>query len=546
MFSYSSIVNNGKVTLPSVDTWGTNMNIIRDPPKSIMTRRRDKVGENNDMLKMIDNSDRSTDAILRFARGVNPSVSVSYSNSGGLLQNSGKQAFLPYTINKDGDFKPPVPAPQDLLALSRLPRNTTFAITNPTMPHYGKVLDNSRNQKTSSSVKQQIISAQVKPKKSYFVQKPFQEAFEQSKNGIYEKILNKSANSQVKSTNRTILNVLEPTKEINKDIIYAFVDSNKQDNQNFVNNNVFDPNRFLQDTNAHSVFSNVKSNSDNHFEVNLNNIKTKDYNIIEYSTPLKSNNDMKYIHENFELERTLPEYEANKNYGNIKGTSYIHDDIELERTLPEYKAKTNYGNIQGTSYIHDDIELERTLPEYKAKTNYGNIQGTSYIHEDIELERTLPEYETRTNLKSLSQSNVFFDIELDRVLPVYNSHTNNKGFENTKYIHKDLELQRTLPEYDAKTNIKQNIQKTLKHDYQRDLERKAYLSNMSTNSNNKGEYNVSSRHYNLEDKLQLGEFQMKPSIPTFDRMQTINENFETEKSKMGKMVMEQFKDRYNK
>jgi hypothetical protein len=493
MFSYSSIVNNGKVTLPSVDTWGTNMNIIRDPPKSIMTRRRDKVGENNDMLKMIDNSDRSTDAILRFARGVNPSVSVSYSNSGGLLQNSGKQAFLPYTINKDGDFKPPVQAPQDLLPLSRLPRNTTFAITNPTMPHYGKVLDNSRNQTTSSSVKQQIISAQVKPKKSYFIQKPFQEAFEQSKNGIYEKILNTSANSQVKSTNRTILNVLEPTKEINKDIMYAFVDSNKQDNQKFVNNSVFDPNRFLQDTNAHSVFSNVKSNSDNHFDVNLDNIKTKDYNLIEYSTPLKSNNDMKYIHENFELERTLPEYEA--------------------------------------------------------KTNYGNIQGTSYIHDDIELERTLPEYESRTNLKSLSRLNVYFnndDIELERVLPVYNSQTNNKGFENTKYIHKDLELQRTLPEYDARTNIKQNIQKTLKHDYQRDLERKAYLSNMSTNSNDKGEYNVSSRHYNLEDKLQLGEFEMKPSIPTFDRMQTINENFETEKSKMGKMVMEQFKDRYNK
>ena len=493
MFSYSSIVNNGKVTLPSVDTWGTNMNIIRDPPKSIMTRRRDKVGENNDMLKMIDNSDRSTDAILRFARGVNPSVSVSYSNSGGLLQNSGKQAYLPYTINKDGDFKPPVPAPQDLLALSRMPRNTTFAITNPNMPHYGKVLDNSRNQTTSRSVKQQIISAQVKPKKSYFIQKPFQEAFEQSKNGIYEKILNKSANSQVKSTNRTILNVLEPTKEINKDIIYAFVDSNKQDNQNFINNNVLDPNRFLQDTNAHSVFSNVKSNSDNHFDVNLDNIKTKDYNVIEYSTPLKSNNDMKYIHENFELERTLPEYEA--------------------------------------------------------KTNYGNIQGVSYIHGDIELERTLPEYETRTNLKSLSRTNLYFnndDIELERVLPVYNSHTNNRGFENTKYIHKDLELQRTLPEYDARTNIKQNIQKTLKHDYQRDLERKAYLSKMSTNSNNKGEYNISSRHYNLEDKLQLGEFEMKPSIPTFDRMQTINENFETEKSKMGKMVMEQFKDRYNK
>ena len=139
MLSYSSLVNSGKVTLPSVDSWGTNMNIIRDPPKSITTRRRDKVGENSDILKMIDNSDRSSEAILRFARGVNPSVSVSYSNNGGSLQNFGnQQAKLPYSINKDGDFHPPVQAPQNLLPLSRLPRNITFAVTNPTMPHFGK------------------------------------------------------------------------------------------------------------------------------------------------------------------------------------------------------------------------------------------------------------------------------------------------------------------------------------------------------------------------------------------------------------------------
>ena len=116
MLSYSSLTNSGKVTLPSVDSWGTNMNIIRDPPKSIMTRRRDKVGENNDMLQMIDNSDRSNEAIMRFSRGVNPSVSVSYSNNGGSLQNFGnQQARLPYSINKDGDFRPPVQAPQDSL-----------------------------------------------------------------------------------------------------------------------------------------------------------------------------------------------------------------------------------------------------------------------------------------------------------------------------------------------------------------------------------------------------------------------------------------------
>ena len=45
--SYSGLTNYGRVTLPSVDTWGTNMNILRDPPKSVMTRRIDKVGETN-------------------------------------------------------------------------------------------------------------------------------------------------------------------------------------------------------------------------------------------------------------------------------------------------------------------------------------------------------------------------------------------------------------------------------------------------------------------------------------------------------------------
>ena len=43
--SYSGLSNYGKATLPSVDTWGTNMNILKDPPKSIQTRRIDRVGQ---------------------------------------------------------------------------------------------------------------------------------------------------------------------------------------------------------------------------------------------------------------------------------------------------------------------------------------------------------------------------------------------------------------------------------------------------------------------------------------------------------------------
>ena len=31
-FSYSGVVGYGKTTLPSVESWGENMNILRDPP----------------------------------------------------------------------------------------------------------------------------------------------------------------------------------------------------------------------------------------------------------------------------------------------------------------------------------------------------------------------------------------------------------------------------------------------------------------------------------------------------------------------------------
>lgn len=496
MLSYSSLTNSGKVTLPSIESWGSNMNIMRDPPKSIMTRRRDKVGENSDILQTIDNSDRSNEAILRFSRGVNPFVSVSYTNNGGSLQNYGnQQARLPYSINKDGDFRPPVQAPQDLLPLSRLPRNTTFAVSQPSLPHFGKELPNSRNVATTSSVKEQIISSQVRPTKRYYMQKPFQEAFEA--NYSIQDVLKKSADSNVSTTNRTQTNVLEPTKEINNNVLNAFANSNVS-NPQYVNNslNEFDSTKFIQDTNAHSVYTNLYDvNKNVHMDPESLSMKQKDYLLVEYTSAKSENkqpNNM-LIQENY---------------------------VELDRTLPVYMSQTNnMGLSNSVSYIHDDIELERNLPEYQSQTNFNsNMKQTPIFHDEL---------------------------ELDRVLPVYHTNSNIKGTgEYVNYIHKDVELERTLPEYQTSTNIKQNTQKILKHDYMKELERKTYLSNMTTNNNKKGENNVSSRTYALDDKLQYGEYNIPANIPTFERSQPMIENFETEKSKMGKRVLEQFHGKY--
>jgi len=580
MLSYSSLTNSGKVTLPSVDSWGTNMNIIRDPPKSIMTRRRDKVGENNDMLQMVDNSDRSNEAILRFSRGVNPSVSVSYSNNGGSLQNFGnQQARLPYSINKDGDFRPPVQAPQDLLPLSRMPRNITSAVSNPNMPHFGKELPNSRNVMSTSSVKKQIISSQVRPTKRYYLQKPFQEGFET--NYSIQDVLKKSANSNMSTTDRTQMNVLDPTKEINSNNINAFANSNVSNSQ-YVNNslNDFNSTKFIQDTNAHSVYTNLYDVNKNVYnEQDLSNIKQKDYLLVEYSAPKSTikqtgdlikenfelertlpvylsqtnnmgmNNRVSYIHDDLELDRNLPEYQSYSNINSKKQTPLYHDDLELNRNLPEYQSRTNYNSMKKqTPLYHDDLELDRNLPEYQSRTNYNSMKNqTPLYHDDLELSRNLPEYQSRTNYNSTKNQTPLYheELELERVLPVYNSSSNIKGTgEVINYIHKDIKLNRTLPEHQSSTNIKQNTQKTLKHDYMKELERKAYLTNMATNNNKQGENNISSRQYILEDKLQYGEYNIPGNIPVFERTQPMMQNFESEKSKMGKRVSEQFHGKY--
>ena len=91
--------------------------------------------------------DRICEVIKPYARGVNPMVSVMYrghgGSMGGVVQDrsgvvgtgqsplttvgSGK---LPYRVARDGAFRPPVIPPQQLLPLSRQPRNATSCATN--------------------------------------------------------------------------------------------------------------------------------------------------------------------------------------------------------------------------------------------------------------------------------------------------------------------------------------------------------------------------------------------------------------------------------
>jgi hypothetical protein len=136
---------NEHITLPSVEGAFGSLNIMRNPPQSIHTRYVEKVGVNNKMLDWIDGSgDRACEGISKYARGVNPMVSVNYTNQGtsggqvryragsnaNTLSFGNNQAYNPYTVARDGAFRPPITPLDQLLPLSRLPRLPVSMTTN--------------------------------------------------------------------------------------------------------------------------------------------------------------------------------------------------------------------------------------------------------------------------------------------------------------------------------------------------------------------------------------------------------------------------------
>ena len=81
--TYDMILPRRVATLPSVESWGTNMNILKDPPKGLYTRRIDKVGDTQEITIDIDGAgDRICEMINVYGRGINQMVGVNYGNNG--------------------------------------------------------------------------------------------------------------------------------------------------------------------------------------------------------------------------------------------------------------------------------------------------------------------------------------------------------------------------------------------------------------------------------------------------------------------------------
>jgi len=160
VLSYSGIVNYGKVTLPAVNSWNTGSNIIRDPPRSVHTRKIDKVGETPAITSLIDESgDRFCEAINYYPRGQNPMVTVSYGEGQTAATTSNRgSAFLPYRVVRDGAFRPPVFRQEDLVPLSRMPRIWTNISTQPYLPIFTMRIQNCGTAENTKEVKNDMLN----------------------------------------------------------------------------------------------------------------------------------------------------------------------------------------------------------------------------------------------------------------------------------------------------------------------------------------------------------------------------------------------------
>lgn len=192
--SYSAILGHGSgtVTFPSVESWGNSMNIMKDPPKSIHTRRKDKVGSTSVVVEDVDAAhDRAAEAIRVYARGTNPAVSVMYTNQGGNARHMGKgssadatrnfgngETMLPYRIMRDGAFRPPVLTQRELMPLSRQPREATEVQGRAGFADWTKSLAVRGEAKDYRQVKNVLINTETEGTKAIKKVRPMEAPYE--------------------------------------------------------------------------------------------------------------------------------------------------------------------------------------------------------------------------------------------------------------------------------------------------------------------------------------------------------------------------------
>ena len=449
------------VTLPSVEQWGTNANILRDPPRSITTRRIDKVLQNTDITDLIDESgDRINDGINVYARGVNPMVSISYDNNSNNAGISGNptstsnrtQARLPYPVMEGGAFRPPIYTQRDLLPLSRLPRTWFSTMTTPGFADFSKTIQKPNDYR---AIKDMLNIYDVKPNKTTNIEKPLIENFKMM-NAINDKHITLNIDSGIKSnyvSGYTREN-FDMYKGINKDNLNVFAQSNV--GQDTMSNNLdglnIDENRYIQNHLSHQAFSNrsqnnaqnlsnINMNTDNYLQNHLSHqaFSNRSQNSAQNLSNINMNTN-NYLQDNIQVKDAFTNISKNsaQNLSNINMNTdrYIQDSNVIE-TFSNLSSDISTKNLEEL-YDNGRVSVKNNMIQYNKDS--GISPGYTFLNEIAQpvLEMRNPQFEVQSQIsdsrvhKRIDHQN---NLQFERNTPLTSFQTNITKLEDFNSIN---------------------------------------------------------------------------------------------------------------
>lgn len=349
----SSLRTHAKVTTPSVGGWNTNMGIIKDPPKSIHTRRIDKVSDTQQVTKMIADSaeSRLCENIKTYARGVDPFGGGYISNRGGGGNYAGltsdnppgcstSNPKLPYRVMREGAFRPPILTQEDLLPLSRMPRKATSAKTNIDFRNFTtRLFDYSKKRREGDRT---LLKGSIRPTVSYMIKNP------------------------------PVINRRVKRVEENPVLRFGYVGTNKSDPRvsGYINNEMRDQRgNCIRETTA-----NIPVNTNISMSLGYQNPTVNDYSALKNAT--RDNN--------------LSKHSVISAVSGPLKTEFIHKPIVRERNIPTHSITTNMvqGNICPDPYVSGTRTFK--LPPKKQLGSFhsvGSIPQTQRPHLTRKLKR---------------------------------------------------------------------------------------------------------------------------------------------------------------
>jgi hypothetical protein len=507
---------NTHITLPSVEQWGTNANILRDPPKSIHTRRIDKVGQNTDITELVDGSgDRACEGINYYARGVNPMVSVSYSNNSNNAGISGNptstsnqtQAYLPYTIMQGGAFRPPVRNPRDLLPLSRLPRVWFSAEANPSITDYSKTKQQPNDFRAVKNEEDIVRVHDIRPNKSANISSKLVEHFKMA-NAINDRHINVGATAGYQSRDITSFtrDHVDKGKGINNDYTSAYAQSAAtRDMSHNLDNISIDQKQYIQNYLAHEGHTNPSM-------------------AISQGLENLSIDQKRYIQNYLAHEgHTNPSMNISQGLDNIS--------IDQKRYIQNYLAHEGHTNLsmaisQGLDnlsidqkrYIHDLLQAEQN--SNKSRDIHAKSIDQLYDNGRMTVKDNMMQYESLAGI--------------------------NPGYTFLGEMAQPVLEETNLPQHQRTTQISDSrIHHRVAHDTEPALQRHTPHINVTANITKIEDINsmtLSSRQAKLAPTLQKGGFHNVGNKPTFERKDQIDlmAGRESDKDKLRKSVNQQF------